>query len=152
MGSVIVYTLLKTFTKVDTRQVISCGMAVIFWRTASLSCSIDWGQLLHIFDLRYPQRKKSHGFKSGEQAGQPMSPRNEMKWPANISLKIPIAHREVYYIKKKIKKRHYMYFSKIKTLLFLYFICLLLNLQMCQIILPDPVYIKYIWFLNTFCR
>ena len=28
------------------------------------------------------------------------------------------------------------------TFLFLYFNCLLLNLQMCQIILPDPVYLK----------
>ena len=29
-------------------------------------------------------------------AGQPMSPRNEIKWLGNISLKIPIAHREVW--------------------------------------------------------
>ena len=30
-------------------------------------------------DLRYPQRKKSHGFKSGEWMDQLMSPRNEIK-------------------------------------------------------------------------
>ena len=29
-----------------------------------------------------------------------MSPRNEIKWPGNISLKIPIVRREVYYMKK----------------------------------------------------
>ena len=37
---------------------------------------------------------------------------------------------------------YYMYFSKLEnTFLFLYFIWILLNLQMYQIILPDPVYI-----------
>ena len=45
-----------------TQRVISCGMAVISWRIESLSCSIDWGRLLYTF----PQRKKSHGCKSGE--------------------------------------------------------------------------------------
>ena len=79
-----------------TRWVISCGMAVISWRIASLSCSIDRGRLMYTFDLRYPQRKESHGFKSGERADKPMSPRNEIKWPGNIFLKIPIARREVW--------------------------------------------------------
>ena len=32
-------------------------------------------------------------------------------------------------------------FENKNILLFLYFICLLLNLQMCQIILSDPIYI-----------
>ena len=96
-----------------TRRVISCGMAVISWRIASLSCSIDWGRLLYTFDLRYPQRKKSHGFKSGERAGQLMLPHNEIKWTGNIFLKIPIVRRGVYYMKTKW---HYMYFSKMKTL------------------------------------
>ena len=36
-----------------TRRVISCGMAVVSWRIASLSCSIDCGWLLYTFDLRY---------------------------------------------------------------------------------------------------
>ena len=31
-------------------------------------------------------------------------------------------------------------FENKNTFLSLYFICLLLNLQMCRIILPDPVY------------
>ena len=35
----------------------------------------------------------------------------------------------------------YVLFENKNTFLLLYFICLLLNLQMCQIILPDPVYI-----------
>ena len=35
----------------------------------------------------------------------------------------------------------YVFFENENTFLFLYFIWLLLNLQMCQIILPDPVYI-----------
>ena len=61
-----------------------------------------------------------------------MSPHNEIKWPGNISLKIPIARQEVYYMKNVL-------FENKNTFLFLYFICLLLNLQMCQIILPDPV-------------
>ena len=40
------------------------------------------------------------------------------------------------------KKWHYMYFSKKRnSFFFLYFICLLFNVQMCQIILPDPVYV-----------
>ena len=34
----------------------------------------------------------------------------------------------------------YVLFENKNTFLFLYFICLLLNLQMCQIILPDPVF------------
>ena len=34
----------------------------------------------------------------------------------------------------------YVLFKNKNTFLFLYFICLLLNLQMSQIILPDPVY------------
>ena len=34
----------------------------------------------------------------------------------------------------------YVLFENKNPFLFLYFICLLLNLQMCQIILPDPVY------------
>ena len=71
-------------------------MVVISWRVASLGCSIDRGRLLYTFDLRYSQRQKSHWFKSGEREGQPMSPRNEIKWPGNISLKIPIARREVW--------------------------------------------------------
>ena len=33
----------------------------------------------------------------------------------------------------------YVLFENKNTFLFLYFISLLLNLQMCQIILPDPV-------------
>ena len=33
----------------------------------------------------------------------------------------------------------YVLFENKNTFLFLYFICLLLNLQMCQIILTDPV-------------
>ena len=51
---------------------------------------------MYTFDLRYPQRKKSHGFKSGEWMDQLMSPRNEIKWPGNISLKIPIARWKVW--------------------------------------------------------
>ena len=36
----------------------------------------------------------------------------------------------------------YVLFENKNTFLFLFFNCLLLNLQMCQIILPDPVYIS----------
>ena len=67
-----------------------------------------------------------------------MSARNEIKWPGNISLKIPIARREVYYMKKMALCE---LFENENTFLFLYFICLLLNLQMFQIILPDPVHL-----------
>ena len=42
-----------------TRRVISCGMAVISWRIASLSCSINWGRWRYTFDLWYHQRKKN---------------------------------------------------------------------------------------------
>ena len=38
----------------------------------------------------------------------------------------------------------YVLFENKNTFLFLYFICLLLNLQMCQIILPDPI-LSLIW-------
>ena len=38
----------------------------------------------------------------------------------------------------------YVLFENKNTFLFLFFICLLLNLQMCQIILPDPIYRKMI--------
>ena len=43
----------------------------------------------------------------------------------------------------------YVIFENKNTFLFLYFICLLLNLQMCQIILPDPIYI-YIYIYIAF--
>ena len=75
-----------------------------------------------------------------------MSPRNEIKWPGNISLKIPIARREVYSMKKKMAL--YVLFENANTFLFLYFICLLLNLQMCQIIFPDTVFIAKISILS----
>jgi len=39
------------------------------------------------------------------------------------------------------KNNGIMYFLKIKTFLLLKFVWLLLKLQMCQIFLPDPVYV-----------
>ena len=78
-----------------SRRIISCGMEVISWRIASLRCLIDWRRLLYFWHEISPE-KKLQGFKSGERAGQPMSPRNEIKWPGNISLKIPIARRKVW--------------------------------------------------------
>ena len=42
----------------------------------------------------------------------------------------------------------YVLFENKNTFLFLYFICLLLNLQMCQIILPDPVYCTALYVLD----
>ena len=44
-----------------------------------------------------------------------------------------------HYMKKKKMALYVLLKIKKNTFLFLYFICLLLNLQMCQIILPDPV-------------
>ena len=41
-------------------------------------------------------------------------------------------------------------FENKNTFLFLYFICLLLNLKMCQIFLTDPVYI-YIYMCVCVC-
>ena len=49
-----------------------------------------------------------------------MLPRNEIKWPGNISLKILIARREVYYMKQK--KVLYVLFENKNTFLFLYFV------------------------------
>ena len=39
----------------------------------------------------------------------------------------------------------YILFENKNTLLCIYFICLLFNLQMCQIILTDPVQFKLKW-------
>ena len=39
------------------------------------------------------------------------------------------------------KMAFYILFKNKNTVMFLYFICLLFNLQMCQIILPDSVYV-----------
>ena len=44
----------------------------------------------------------------------------------------------------------YVLFGNKNTFLFLYFICLLLNLQMCQIILTDPIYIYILKILQNF--
>ena len=41
-------------------------------------------------------------------------------------------------IKKKIAS-YYVLFENENNFLLLYFICLLCNLQLCQIVLPDPV-------------
>ena len=43
-------------------------------------------------------------------------------------------------IPKQSKMALYVLFENKNTFLFFYFICVLFNLQMCQIILPDPVY------------
>ena len=43
---------------------------------------------------------------------------------------------------KQNKMALYVLFENNNTFLFLYFICLLVNLQMCQIILPDPVELR----------
>ena len=45
----------------------------------------------------------------------------------------------------------YVLFENKNTFLFIYFICLLLNLQMCQIILPDPVYMIMYHRTNVLC-
>ena len=45
-------------------------------------------------------------------------------------------------IKKRNKMALYVLFENENTFLFLYFNWLLLNLQMCQIILPDPVFLE----------
>ena len=46
----------------------------------------------------------------------------------------------------------YVLFENNNTFLFLDFICLLLNLQMCQIILPDPVYTHKLTNFNHFLK
>ena len=58
--------------------------------------------------------------------------------------KLPSAHLAAKETKNNgvIKKRakwHYMFFSKIKTQFCSFLFCLVFNLQICQIILPDPV-------------
>ena len=70
------------------RRIISCGKATISWQMASFNCSIDRGRWVHTFDFRYPLSKKS-----SDRAGQPI---NAIKWPGNISLKIPIDNPDVW--------------------------------------------------------
>ena len=48
------------------------------------------------FWLEVSSEQKSQGFKSADRADQPVPPCNEIKWPGNISLKIPIVRREVW--------------------------------------------------------
>ena len=51
---------------------------------------MDEGRLMYIFNSRYPQEKNCTDFKSGERAGQTISPRNEIKcqrtFPSKFSL------------------------------------------------------------------
>ena len=55
----------------------------------------------------------------------------------------------------------YVLFENKNTFLFLYFICLLINLQMSQIILPDPVHERerereifeiHGWYIQRYCK
>ena len=48
------------------------------------------------FSFRYPQRKKSHGLKSGDRAGHPTSPLKEIKRPGNISLRANVVLCELW--------------------------------------------------------
>ena len=73
------------------------------------------GQLLSLIVARQHQKvadpwlkvsldkKKSHGFKSGERMGQPMSPSNEIKRQGHISFKIPIARQKVWVLPHPVK-------------------------------------------------
>jgi len=78
--------------KFITLRVISGGMASISCRILSFKSSRDRGRCLITFSYRYPQRKKSHGLKSGDGAGHPTSPLKEIKRPGNIFLNTPSFH------------------------------------------------------------
>ena len=97
MGSVIVYTLSKVFTTVISvdhfmRNGSNFLTNCIFKLFNRLKAVTVWMQTFYLYLVTYP-RKKSHGStcKSGERAGKPMSPSNEINeinWSWNISLKI----------------------------------------------------------------
>ena len=64
----------------------------LFWllNSSTIRClktARDRGGLVKIFDLMYPHRKKSQGVKSGERAGQSLSPSQVITRPGNISCK-----------------------------------------------------------------
>ena len=72
--------LLKPFMEVvHGLRVIAGGMAATSCRIPSFSCSIVPGQHAWTLAFRYPQRIKSHGVKSGDRVGQPMSPCKEIR-------------------------------------------------------------------------
>ena len=66
MGSVIVYTPSKAFTKVVNNSVGHfMGNVSNFLMNCILKLFNRLREITVFFDLRYPKRKKSHGFKSG---------------------------------------------------------------------------------------
>jgi len=75
--------------KFITVRVISGGMVSISCRILSFKSSRDRERCLKTFSFRYPQRKNSHGLKSGDRASHPTSPLKEIKRPGNISLNTP---------------------------------------------------------------
>ena len=84
MGSVIVYTLSKAFTKL-----VYDSAGHFMWNGSNFltNCIFklfkNWGWLLYTFDLRYPpQRKKSHGLNQLS---------DHFAWPCMIILK-PFLH------------------------------------------------------------
>jgi hypothetical protein len=54
------------------------------------------GTMLVYLGFEVTPEKKSHGVKSGERGGHPMSPRKETTCPGNISLRIPSERRDVW--------------------------------------------------------
>ena len=97
MGSIVVHTLLKAFTKVVYNSASHFMWNGSNFLTNCIFKLFNRSRAINVYLwLEVSPEKKSHGFKSGERAGQPISPRNEIKWPGNIPLKIPIARREVW--------------------------------------------------------
>jgi len=77
-------TLLKTFREFfTTLRVSSGGMESISCWILSFKSSRDRGRCLKTFSFKYPQRKTSHGLKSGDRAGHSTSPLKEIKRPGN---------------------------------------------------------------------
>jgi len=120
--------------KFITVRVISGGMASISCRILSFKSSRDRGWCLETFSFRYPQRKKSHGLKSGDRAGHPTSPLKEIKRPGHISLNTP---SELFL--KPIKNCFYVLFRNIYNFFLDSFFHFLYIFKMWEIFMPHPV-------------
>jgi hypothetical protein len=71
-----------------TLGAISGGMADNFLGYRLLKTSKVSGKMLVYMGFEVAPEKNSHGVKSGERGGHPMSPRKETRCPGNIFLRI----------------------------------------------------------------
>ena len=79
------HALHRFLTLAAAARTYSSGIVSTISSTAALRSLMDVGFIRRTWPSTHPQRKKSHGLKSGEYGGQPTSDRREMILPQNLS-------------------------------------------------------------------